>query len=391
MRTISCLAWVVGIMGLLTAEITVAADGPVADIGPAVDSLAPGVCYRPGAQDRMSLDGKWEFATDPDDQGRAGWFKAGTVLAGARPIEVPGCWEAQGVGDEDSMFRHKYVGRAWYRRRFAVPEAWNGHRVFLTMADVHRRARVWVNGHDLGERVGFLANFEFEVTEFVTAGEEAFVAIEVDSRRREDDPLLGCVDAFHEVGVVWGGIWGHVSVEARGPAWVDDLFIQPEYAPPGARFTGKVVGDLATGYRNVRVEIIDAEGRTVVDRSWGREDAVNDAGQPRCEGRYSKGEALVDVPSLFVHREGVAGRRLGNRRCDKDPIRGAQNRDSRAAHIPQRHEVDGARVWGRQHLCGDDRTAGTDKEFYRKRLRVAKSIWIQPCAAPHAFRERGIL
>ena len=170
MRTISCLAWVVGIMGLLTAEITVAADGPVADIGPAVDSLAPGVCYRPGAQDRMSLDGKWEFATDPDDQGRAGWFKAGTVLAGARPIEVPGCWEAQGVGDEDSMFRHKYVGRAWYRRRFAVPEAWNGHRVFLTMADVHRRARVWVNGHDLGERVGFLANFEFEVTEFVTAG-----------------------------------------------------------------------------------------------------------------------------------------------------------------------------------------------------------------------------
>ena len=29
----------------------------------------------------MSLDGKWEFATDPDDQGRAGWFKAGTVLA----------------------------------------------------------------------------------------------------------------------------------------------------------------------------------------------------------------------------------------------------------------------------------------------------------------------
>ena len=115
------------------------------------------------------------------------------------------------------MFRHKYVGRGWYRRRFTVPAAWARRRIFLTMADVHRRANTWVNGHDLGERVGYLANFEFEIKKLVSAGQEAFVAIEVDSRRQEDDPLYGCVDAFHDAGVVWGGIRGISQIIWFGP------------------------------------------------------------------------------------------------------------------------------------------------------------------------------
>jgi hypothetical protein len=48
----------------------------------------------------LSLDGPWDFCTDHKRQGESeGWQVPGKALPGLRQIQVPGCWEAQGVGE----------------------------------------------------------------------------------------------------------------------------------------------------------------------------------------------------------------------------------------------------------------------------------------------------
>ena len=72
----------------------------------------------------LNLNGRWEFAFDPDDSGeRAGWA-AGTLPAG-HSILVPFSWGAPLSGVADS------ADIGWYARTVRVPDAWQGKRVFI--------------------------------------------------------------------------------------------------------------------------------------------------------------------------------------------------------------------------------------------------------------------
>src|SRR4051812_17946601 len=49
----------------------------------------------------LSLDGEWDFATDPASRGEIDrWFDSAVALPNSQKLKVPGCWEAQGVGGE---------------------------------------------------------------------------------------------------------------------------------------------------------------------------------------------------------------------------------------------------------------------------------------------------
>ena len=81
----------------------------------------------------IRLDGTWDFATDPKGVGdQEKWFQPGTPLPEKTAIQVPGCWEAQGIGgpgssraftpEADSLpLSGSYMGAAWYRRRRRYP------------------------------------------------------------------------------------------------------------------------------------------------------------------------------------------------------------------------------------------------------------------------------
>ena len=95
----------------------------------------------------LSLRGEWEFSTQGRTLGRNGiwqpFYKAKT-WGDTRTIQVPGCWEAQGVGEPgdgecwDAVWdhnakpiRHKHMGNGWYRKTVTIPAAWKGKRVWL--------------------------------------------------------------------------------------------------------------------------------------------------------------------------------------------------------------------------------------------------------------------
>mgnify|MGYP002641423611 CR=1 FL=1 len=88
------------------------------------------------ARERLDLDGTWQFATDPDEQGeKERWFDLrvplpAMPLPGYSPtadgsIRVPGVWDNQGYGTETPQVRHSFIGKGWYRRLGPVqPWSW---------------------------------------------------------------------------------------------------------------------------------------------------------------------------------------------------------------------------------------------------------------------------
>lgn len=181
------------------------------------------------ASDRpsSSLDGSWEFRFAPDDRGtREHWFSAGAVYD--RTLEVPGCWDAQGVGEPTDKMRHNAIGTGWYRRAFTIPRDWAGKRVWLVVGGVHRTAKVWVNAQFLGEHVGYPVAFRFDITDKLKAGQQSLV-IAVESRQdKSRDPLWGTFDLIDYMDISWGGIYEHVRLEATGEGWIGDAFVQPD-------------------------------------------------------------------------------------------------------------------------------------------------------------------
>jgi beta-galactosidase len=198
---------------------------------------------------RLSLDGEWQFRLDPDDCDRAkGWFKDLRALRDI--IRVPGCWQGQGFGDESTdtpwdfqlparVFRATYKGTAWYAKRFAIPEAWRGSRVWLNFGGVHPSAEVWLNGIRLGAHSGPFVPFAFDVTKHVRAGGDNVVIVRVHEQNR----WLGF--AYNWSGC-WSGLFRSVELTATGRSWIDRVWIHPDV--DGERLILRVeVGGAARG------------------------------------------------------------------------------------------------------------------------------------------------
>ncbi len=85
----------------------------------------------------LNLNGRWQFAFDPRNEGeRAGW--PGGALPAGREIVVPFSWGAPLSGVPDSAD----VG--WYARSVTVPEAWRGRRG-VARPQAARRAPGWIH------------------------------------------------------------------------------------------------------------------------------------------------------------------------------------------------------------------------------------------------------
>ncbi|MFQ5491583.1 MAG: alpha-amylase family glycosyl hydrolase, partial [Phycisphaerae bacterium] len=112
---------------------------------------------------RRSLDGAWFFRKDPKGEGlEQGWHSEAISDSRWSPIRVPGHWEPQG---------HKgYDGVGWYRRTFDVPAADGAGRWGLCLLGVDDRARVWVNGQEVGAISQAFRRFAVDVTGVVRAG-----------------------------------------------------------------------------------------------------------------------------------------------------------------------------------------------------------------------------
>jgi beta-galactosidase len=151
---------------------------------------------------------------------------------------VPGCLDAE---FDDSGFERVTVPHAnqtfpWhgfddrdyqfvsvYRRHFALPEDPRGRRVFVEFAGVMTAATVALNGHVFGEHRGGYTPFSFEVSDRVRWGEDNVLAVEVDSREREDIPPFGGNIDY----LTFGGIYREVELRLVSDTFIENVFAKP--------------------------------------------------------------------------------------------------------------------------------------------------------------------
>lgn len=312
------------------------------------------------------LDGSWSFRLDPEAEGRAEkWFGASTPFPDT--IVVPGAWDAQGFGQETEKLRHNYIGKAWYKRDVAIPDHGEHARYFLRFGGVYRYATVWVNGHEAGSHVGYVSNFEIEITPYVKPGQAAIVAIEVDSEQRWDiDALQGCTDLIDYLFTYWGGIWSHVDLVARDRAWLEDHFVQPNGIDSSCSVSATIAGDAPAADR-VRLDILDASGAVVATREAPASNGVVNLDVAIPDGKRWTPESPYLYTSRLTLLDGESERDAS---IERFGLRTIEIRDTAFYVNGVKYFLAG---YGDDGVYPETMIGPCDKDEYVKRLTVAKS------------------
>ncbi len=179
----------------------------------------------------VSLDGDWQIAFDPNNEGRAaGWHNSDVfvTLPAAQGIRVPSAWE---------LIKQDYEGVAFYRREFDIPKNWAGKVVRLHFGAVNYLAEVWVNDAVVGFHEGGFTPFTFRVDEMLKPGQTNVLVLRVVGPIILSDQSVdgvGPLETPQWRGGVTGGLWQSVTLEASGEVVVEDVFIEPTIHEPGA-------------------------------------------------------------------------------------------------------------------------------------------------------------
>ncbi len=171
---------------------------------------APAAASEAGAG-LQSLDGVWQIAPDPRDQGVASqWYDpARFPAAAARPIPVPGnineAWP-----NPAPLEAKQAANRDWYLKAF-TPETPTGPglRSYLRFGAVSFQSEVWLNGQALGSHEGGQDPFEYDVTKLLLAGQANTLVVRVTA------PWFG-------------GINQHVTLVSQPDVRIIDGFARPD-------------------------------------------------------------------------------------------------------------------------------------------------------------------
>jgi len=172
-----------------------------------------------------------------------GWYRLGRALPLPRKLTVPGCWEAQGVGEPgmshpggnqlayepvNIKLRSAYPGGAWYQKRVTIPADWQGKQVWLKLGGINCQGWVWVNGTYITHNWAYCCTWRYDITDLAAAGKEITLTVlarnDLPSRRGESN----CERAY-------GGISRGVELEATPAVSIDNAFIEPRFDQKQAR------------------------------------------------------------------------------------------------------------------------------------------------------------
>ena len=185
----------------------------------------------------QSLDGTWKFhwVATPEERPHD-FYQPSYDISSWDDIQVPGCWNVQGLGKDGSMkwgvpayvnqpvlFYHEVKVGDWregvmrepkdhrfttykyrnevgsYRRSFTLPREWKGRHIYINFDGVDSFFYLWVNGHYVGFSKNSRNTATFDITPYLQKGDNT-LALEV--YRHSDGSFLEAQDMFRLPGII---------------------------------------------------------------------------------------------------------------------------------------------------------------------------------------------
>ncbi|MGI8596438.1 MAG: glycoside hydrolase family 2 protein [Thermoleophilaceae bacterium] len=184
------------VMALAGAVLLTALAGPA---GAQVSTPSKRVLYADGHGGRYLMDGTWLFRTDAEDRGVGRGFQRQTSAEGWNRITVPNASNA-----EDNSPESQRGTVNWYRKDFRPP---SGRNFVFRFEAVNFRARVYLNGREIGRHEGDDIPFEIPASK-MKRGTNRLV-VRVDNRRQAAD-FPGARDQAS--GAPGGGWWNYNGI-----------------------------------------------------------------------------------------------------------------------------------------------------------------------------------
>jgi len=229
------------------------------------------------SENLLSLCGEWDFFAPKEynnyrtacwqnmhlvsDEKRELRGKKGQAFV--RKMNVPGCWEGQGFGEEgpgrgwaivsdrsQPVLRHTWFGQAWYRRYVDIPKSWAGKRIWLKTGGVMSQGWFWVNDRQVAWWDFYCGTYKYEITDFVKPGERAKIDVMASN-------LSPCRRGNFVSNNHWGGITRALELEATPATLIDDAWVRGDFDTRTAEVHATVTGPDAKA-AVVRVTVADA-------------------------------------------------------------------------------------------------------------------------------------
>jgi beta-galactosidase/beta-glucuronidase len=200
--------------------------------------------------DWQNLNGLWDYAILPDEQAQPAKFD-GKIL-------VPFAVESSLSGVQKTLTPNQAL---WYQRSFTIPAGWKNKSILLHFGAVDWKAEVFVNNVKVGVHTGGYTSFHFDITPFLTQGEQKVTVKVLDTTDKGYQPRGKQVSNPNGI---WytpvTGIWQTVWLEPVNEKYISSLRTISDI--DHGKVTVNVTG-INTNYADI-VEVKAFDNQTIV-------------------------------------------------------------------------------------------------------------------------------
>ena len=188
----------------------------------------------------LNLNGEWGFCFDNGRSGEARKIYENPDEINGE-ITVPFCVESElsGIGNKD------FIYGVWYKKSVDISAENAGKRTVLHIGAADYKTTVYINGRKAGVHEGGYVSFCFDISKFVTAGENTIVIYCEDDTRNKMIPRGKQSEEYYSHGCDYTrttGIWQTVWLEFTEKTFVESVKYYPDYLTGSVTVEAKLSG-----------------------------------------------------------------------------------------------------------------------------------------------------